>query len=162
MPDVVSPETRSRMMSGIRGRDTRPEVALRRALFAKGFRYRLHPKELPGRPDVVLRKHNAAIFIHGCFWHGHDCALFRLPDTRREFWRQKFEGNRDRDIRVRSELEMLGWRWCEVWECSLRGAGRLGLNAVADAVAHWLIGSESTLVIRGRGHAGSGPCGMAD
>src|SRR5690349_10285250 len=98
------------MMAGIRGADTRPERAVRSALHRRGFRYRLHARNVPGKPDMVFPAYHAAVFIHGCFWHGHDCRFFRLPDTRREFWERKIGGNRERDLKVRSLLADAGWR----------------------------------------------------
>jgi DNA mismatch endonuclease (patch repair protein) len=138
------------MMSGIRGRDTKPEIALRKALFAKGFRYRVNVRSLAGRPDLVFARRQAVVFVHGCFWHGHDCPLFRLPDTRREFWSAKINGNRQRDERIFQTLRDADWRICTVWECSVRGTCRLGMNSVAELVAAWLDGEESALTIRGR------------
>ena len=97
MVDVVSKEKRSKMMSGIRYKDTKPEIIIRKALHAKGFRYSLHNNKLPGKPDIVLPKYNAIIFIHGCFWHQHNCHLFKWPSTRPEFWQNKISGNKERD-----------------------------------------------------------------
>ncbi len=121
MADIVDEQTRSRMMSGIRGRDTKIELRVRKSLHALGFRYRLGGRNLPGRPDIVLSKHKALVFVHGCFWHGHDCSLFRHPKTRAGFWLQKIHANRERDRRNIAELERNGWRPFVVWECSLRG-----------------------------------------
>ena len=97
--DIVTPEIRSRMISGIRGQNTKPELAVRSQLHRIGFRFRVHCRDLPGKPDLVFRKHNAVIFVHGCFWHGHDCHLFRWPTTRSEFWREKINSNIARDHR---------------------------------------------------------------
>lgn len=149
MPDIVDQKTRSRMMSGIRARDTTPEITLRKALFARGFRYRVCVRGIAGRPDIVLRYLNAVIFVHGCFWHGHDCPLFRLPSTRREFWAHKIESNRQRDRTVLAELLSQGWRTCTVWECAVRGRNRVTMNAVATRVADWLRGDARELSIRG-------------
>src|SRR5688500_15794308 len=99
MTDVLTPEQRRLNMSRVRGKDTKPEMLLRRGLHACGLRYRLHPKDVPGRPDLVFPRHGAVILVHGCFWHGHDCPLFKWPATRAEFWRKKIEGNRARDAR---------------------------------------------------------------
>lgn len=148
MADVVSPEVRSRMMSGIRGKDTKPEWLVRRALHARGFRYRLHARKLAGRPDLVLPRYRAAIFVHGCFWHGHDCRYFRLPATRTAFWEGKISRNRSNDLRNRASLLEAGWRVAEIWECALRGKGH-DANAVADALAEWIRGDEALLEIRG-------------
>lgn len=121
MPDVVSPAVRSRMMSGIRGADTKPELTVRRLLHARGFRYRLHVKGMPGRPDIVLPKHRTVVFVHGCFWHHHPaCRYATIPDTRREFWLAKLDGNAARDARDRDAIVALGWRVITVWECEVR------------------------------------------
>lgn len=134
--DVLTPEQRRLNMSRIRARDTRPELVLRRALHSEGLRYRLHPGYLPGRPDLVFPRHRAAILVHGCFWHGHDCPLFRMPATRQEFWSTKIGKNRARDQRVVTELHNAGWRVFTVWECSLKGPGRLTLpDVVRDTIA---------------------------
>ena len=142
MPDVVDAPTRSRMMSGIRGRDTKPELLIRKGLHARGYRYRLHPRTLPGKPDLAFPSRKAAIFIHGCFWHGHDCPLFKWPSTRAEWWRAKIEGNRVRDRAVRAELAGMGWRQLRVWECALKGRQRRDPDALLDLVADWLDGCD--------------------
>ncbi len=149
MADNVSAGVRSRMMSGIRSRDTRPEMLIRRGLHALGYRYRLHDRTLPGRPDLVFPKRGAVIFVNGCFWHGHGCRLCRWPATREEFWRTKITGNASRDRRVRQELDALGWRVLDVWECSLRGTGRLDPAASIDLCVEFLEGSGLYATIRG-------------
>ncbi len=122
MADIVTPETRSRMMAAIRRKDTKPELALRRALHAKGFRFRVDVRKLPGSPDRVLRKWNAAVFVHGCFWHRHDgCPRASNPSSRSEYWTAKFAGNVARDARNRALLLEMGWRIATVWECGLLG-----------------------------------------
>jgi DNA mismatch endonuclease, patch repair protein len=114
MPDIVDAATRSRMMSGIRGRDTAPEMAVRRFLHRQGFRYRVHDPRLPGRPDVVLPRYRTALFVHGCFWHQHPgCRLAAKPGSNVEFWRSKLERNSE----VRGQLSDMGWRSIIVWEC---------------------------------------------
>ncbi|HZX78921.1 very short patch repair endonuclease [Lysobacter sp.] len=138
MVDILTPEQRSAQMSRIRGKDTKIELLVRRALHARGFRYRLGGAGLPGRPDVVLPKHKTAIFVHGCFWHGHDCHLFRLPKTRPEFWRLKIEGNRNRDSRALTMLSEMGWRYRVVWECELRGRREDELTEFFDALSRWI------------------------
>lgn len=116
-------------MSRIRSKNTAIELTVRRQLHALGFRYRLGGASLPGRPDLVLPKYRTAIFVHGCFWHGHDCKLFRLPKTRSEFWRQKIETNRARDSAAAAKLIQLGWRPLYIWECQLRGRKTPDLEA---------------------------------
>lgn len=121
MAEKISPETRSRMMSGIRGGNTKPELMVRRYLHRAGLRFRLFAKDLPGRPDVVLPKWNALVLVHGCFWHGHrGCRYFRLPKTRPEWWAAKIEANATRDARSEAKLLDAGWRVAVVWECALR------------------------------------------
>ena len=121
MTDIVDRAVRSRMMAGIGGRDTKPELVLRRALHARGFRYRLHDRKLPGTPDLVFRRFGAVCFVHGCFWHRHaGCPYATDPATRPEFWQAKFEANVERDRRVRENLIEAGWRVAIVWECALR------------------------------------------
>jgi DNA mismatch endonuclease (patch repair protein) len=117
---VVSKETRSRMMSGIRGKDTAPEMLVRSVAHSLGLRFRLHVRTLPGRPDLVFPRHRTVIFVHGCFWHRHNCRLAAMPKTRPDFWRAKFDANQRRDIRNRELLEQQGWRVVEVWECETR------------------------------------------
>lgn len=142
MADVVDAATRSRMMAGIRGRDTKIEVAIRKALHARGLRYRVDVRALPGRPDIVLPRWRAVILMHGCFWHAHDCGLYRIPATRSEFWREKLEGNAARDQRNEAALRAAGWRVAIVWECSLRGKGPHALGEVADRLAVWIRSGE--------------------
>lgn len=149
MPDIVSPAVRSRMMSGIRGKNTRPEMFIRRALHARGFRYRLHRSGLPGKPDLVFATRRAVIFVHGCFWHGHDCPLFRQPSTRPDFWREKIESNRVRDERVKAELAVLGWRQLDIWECALKGRGALEPSALLGRVEQWVREGTDWVEIRG-------------
>jgi DNA mismatch endonuclease (patch repair protein) len=121
MADVVSAEKRSRMMAGIRGKDTKPEVLVRRALFAEGLRFRLHQSKLPGGPDIVLPSKKVAIFVHGCFWHCHaGCRLAKLPASNADFWRKKLDGNVQRDHKAIELLRSAGWRVLTVWECATR------------------------------------------
>ncbi len=135
MVDVVDPTKRSSMMAGIRGRDTKPEMVLRHALHALGFRYRLHVRKLPGKPDLVFPKFRAAVFVNGCFWHRHEgCRFTTTPATRPDFWKDKFEGNVARDRRNVLALMDLGWRVAIVWECALRKDA----DAVAIELSKWL------------------------
>lgn len=145
MADVVDNATRSRMMAGIRGKDTAPELALRRALHRLGFRFRLHVKELPGRPDLVLPRWRAAVQVHGCFWHRHaGCRFATSPATRREFWAAKFAGNVERDVRNHAALRALGWRTATVWECAL-SKDRLAGNTAA--LEDWIRGEAGEIEI---------------
>lgn len=150
MVDVVDTKTRSRMMSGIKGRDTKPELLLRSALHRRGFRYRLHCKDLPGRPDLVLPKYSAIILLNGCFWHGHNCHLFKWPSTRREFWREKIGQNQARDLRNLEHYHRLGWRTLVVWECALKGKTKLGPNQVAEITTRWIQFDSQNAEIKGR------------
>jgi DNA mismatch endonuclease (patch repair protein) len=144
MTDVVDTTTRSRMMAGIRSKNTTPELLIRRNLHRLGFRFRLHDKRLPGKPDLLLPKYKAVIFVHGCFWHGHDCSAFKWPATRAEFWRSKIERNRENDMRHVRELHEMGWRICIIWECSVRKSGG---DILAEHIARWLAGTAHTLEI---------------
>jgi DNA mismatch endonuclease (patch repair protein) len=123
--DIVSPEVRSRMMSGIRAKNTRPELVLRRALHALGFRYRLHVRNLPGKPDLVFPKYRAIIQVHGCFWHRHGCSKTTDPASNSEFWQMKFARNVVRDREVECRLRELGWRVGIVWECEIASEQKL-------------------------------------
>lgn len=137
MADIVDKQTRSRMMAGIKGKDTKPELVLRRALHSRGFRYRLHTKNLPGRPDLVFPKHHAIVFVHGCFWHRHEgCRYTTIPSTRQEFWQAKFTANVARDEAVRDKLLEGGWRIATVWECALRKPDQI--NVTTDLLSAWL------------------------
>lgn len=120
MPDTMTKEQRHYCMSRIRGKDTRPEMVVRRYLHARGFRYLLHSRKLPGCPDIVLRRYHTVIFINGCFWHGHPgCEKFRMPSTNVEFWQEKIRRNKERDALEVAALEALGWTVIVVWECEL-------------------------------------------
>jgi DNA mismatch endonuclease, patch repair protein len=150
MVDVVSPKTRSQMMSGIRGKNTKPEVKIRKALYRKGFRYRLHVKSLPGKPDLVFPKYNAVIQINGCFWHGHNCHLFKWPSTRPEFWRNKILSNTERDIKIVFELERLGWRVLTIWECAVKGRYRKPFETLIEQISKWLTVNEISGEVSGK------------
>jgi DNA mismatch endonuclease (patch repair protein) len=137
-------------MAAIRAKDTKPELLIRSGLHARGFRFRLHAKTLPGKPDLVFPGRKAALFVHGCFWHGHDCPLFVMPKTRTEFWQGKIEGNQTRDSTVTAALLEKGWRVGIVWECALKGRERLLPGAVIDTLALWLSSDDATIVVRGQ------------
>ena len=133
MGDIVSPATRSRMMSSIRGKDTKPEMEVRRRLHAAGLRYRLHVSDLPGKPDVVLPRHKAVVFVHGCFWHRHaGCKYAYTPKSRPEFWLPKLEGNARRDAAAEVALREAGWQVFTVWECDVEG----GTHAAIASLRH--------------------------
>ncbi len=147
--DTVTPATRSRMMAAVKGKNTKPELVIRSALHARGFRFRLHRKDLPGRPDLVFTGRGAVIFIHGCFWHGHDCHLFRWPKSREDFWRDKVGTNIKRDRRQRAALAEAGWRIGVVWECALKGKTRLPFDSVIDECSIWLKSDIKILEVSG-------------
>ena len=120
MADVHDKATRSYNMSRIKGKDTKPEMLVRRYLHAHGFRYRLHVKDLPGKPDIVLPKYRTVIFVHGCFWHHHNCKYFVVPKTRTEFWMNKIDGNVANDVKKQQTLQDAGWKIIQLWECELK------------------------------------------
>lgn len=126
MVDSLNPEERSQIMARVRSKNSRPELAVRKIVFALGYRYRLHARALPGCPDLVFRPKRKVIFVHGCFWHRHaNCALARMPKSRIDFWTTKLEGNRNRDKRSKRALVREGWKVLTIWECQLADAARL-------------------------------------
>ena len=135
-------------MAGIRGKDTAPEFLVRRALHRRGFRYRLHVGSLPGRPDIVLPKYCAVVFVHGCFWHGHGCRLFKWPKTRQEFWQQKISRNQANDLRHMASLQRDGWRVAVVWECALRGAEHVIRDNLVT-LSDWVASGYEILELKG-------------
>lgn len=132
--DRLTPEARGRLMSKIRGKDTKPEMAVRQFLHARGLRFRLHDKSLPGKPDLVFKSRGAIVLVHGCFWHGHGCSKGRLPKSRLDFWGQKIEDNISRDKRNIRTLRALGWRVYVIWQCQIseRRLERLFAQIVGD------------------------------
>src|ERR1035438_919345 len=156
MVDVLTPEQRRLNMSRIRGRDTKPELLLRRGLHSRGLRFRLHRKDLTGCPDLVFPRFRAVIFVHGCFWHGHKCHLFKLPETRRAFWKKKIFGNADRDRRAVEILRSERWRVLTVWECALRGRGHLEMSKILSRVESFLTGNRIVLEMKGTESTASG------
>jgi DNA mismatch endonuclease (patch repair protein) len=144
LADYVTPEIRSRMMSAIRGKDTIPELAIRRGLHALGLRYSLHSRRFPGRPDLVLPKHRAVIWVHGCYWHGHSCGEAKLPSSNTAYWSPKIAKNRERDARNLAAVESAGWRSLVIWECSFRRKGQATLQAVIKQAANWLRSGEGS------------------
>ena len=137
-------------MSGIRGYDTKPELLIRKGLHSRGLRFRLHEKRLPGKPDLVFPKYCAVIFANGCFWHKHDCHLFKWPATQQKFWREKLVRNAERDELVERLLVEQSWRIARVWECALKGRLRRPFEQILDECEAWLKGSDVRLDIRGR------------
>ena len=150
--DSVDSQTRSRIMAAIRSKDTKPELLIRRALFALGHRYRLHRRDLPGTPDAVFTRHRAVLFVHGCFWHHHACLGGRLPKTRRDWWRDKLERNARRDVEALARLRAAGWRVAVVWECAWRRSGVDRAQALAravDRVSRFLTSRRAFLEVSG-------------
>lgn len=135
MVDTVTKEVRSQIMGRVRSKDTKPELQLRKALFARGLRYRLHSSELPGKPDLVFPRHKAVVFIHGCLWHWHGCNRSRMPNTNAEYWQAKIARNQMRDRANLAALTAIGWRVLTVWECAIKAKS---LDAVADEAAAWV------------------------
>ncbi|AYV45183.1 very short patch repair endonuclease [Caulobacter flavus] len=132
MVDRISPERRSWLMARVKGQNTLPEIIVRRMAHSLGYRFRLHVRELPGSPDLVFPRRRAVVFVHGCFWHRHDgCRKATSPKSREDFWNEKFERNVARDRRVKSELELMGWRVLVVWECETRDPEKLALDLQA-------------------------------
>lgn len=149
MADVHDKQARSRNMAAIRSSDSKAELLVRRGLHKQGLRFRLHYRGLPGTPDLVFPMHRAVVFVHGCFWHCHDCHLFKWPKTRAEFWRQKIGRNCENDEAAVSELRALGWRVAIVWECALKGRQRLDGQEVIRSLATWIRSDRVSLDVRG-------------
>lgn len=145
MVDIVDIKTRSRMMAGIRGKDTKPEMLIRYGLHARGYRYKLHDKKLPGKPDLVFPKYSAVILVNGCFWHGHDCHLFKMPKSNTDFWRNKISRNKELDVTHEAQLIAMGWRVGIVWECALKGKAKVNFEVLLDSIEVWLHSSEIKL-----------------
>lgn len=138
------------MMAGIRAKDTKPEMIVRRGLHAMGFRFRLHARKLPGNPDLVLAKHHAVIFVNGCFWHGHGCALFKWPKIREKFWREKIGRNQDNDRANAAKIAALGWRRLTIWECRIKSRDSASLASLFSQCRDWLASGGDCLEISGR------------
>jgi DNA mismatch endonuclease (patch repair protein) len=139
--EIVEKATRSRMMAGIRGKDTRPELVVRKLLHGAGFRYRLHVRDLPGKPDIVLPRYRAVIFVHGCFWHVHDrCRFSKLPQSNTEFWSEKLGRNRLRDQVHVEALKTTGWRVLIVWECATRSMANAA--SLQNSIIDWVVGDQ--------------------
>lgn len=152
MADIVDRSTRSRIMSRIKGRDTRPEMEIRKKLFARGFRYRLHDKKLPGKPDMVFPKYKAVVLFNGCFWHVHDCYLFKWPTSQVTFWKKKLTKNKENDRKNNEALKKLGWRILTIWECSYRSPGKKDwskIDSLVPKIEKWLYSIKKTGELRG-------------
>lgn len=147
MADVVDAATRSRIMSRIPSKNTKIEILVRKALFASGLRFRLHRKDLRGKPDIVLLKHKAVVFVHGCYWHGHNCSLFRMPDTNSDFWTQKINTTRQKDNASIKDLLHYGWRVAVIWECALSPQTTRSDNL--DRLCVWVVGQDQFLELHG-------------
>lgn len=137
-------------MAAIRSINTKPEVQIRKAMHAAGLRYRLHVRSLPGKPDLVFPRWRAAVFINGCFWHQHDCHLFKWPATREEFWRTKIGRNVENDARAVKALQDAGWRVATIWECAVKGRTRLNPSEAMQRLANWIRSEEKSILIQGR------------
>lgn len=143
MADIVSPAKRSQMMSGIKGKNSKPEMLVRKALFAMGHRFRLHRRDLPGTPDIAMPGRKIAIFVHGCFWHAHQgCKFAKTPSTRTDFWTTKLQSNVDRDRRAADKLAEMGWRVLTVWECSVRDPE--SAKVFAETLRAWIDSGATT------------------
>ena len=136
-------------MSRVKGKNTKPELHVRSLLHRAGFRFRLSSKNVPGKPDIILPKYKAVILVHGCFWHGHDCHLFRWPKSRKEFWRHKIDNNILRDRLVTKELTTAGFRFAIVWECALKGKAKRKNGYLIRILTDWLKSDDKTLIVRG-------------
>lgn len=136
-------------MAAIKGKDTKPELIIRKELFRRGYRYRLHDKNLPGKPDLVLPRYKAVIFVHGCFWHGHGCHLFKWPASRKEFWESKINRNKEKDAEVSQNLTSSGWKVMTVWECILKGREKSTKEEVIKRIVSWLTSDSGNAEIMG-------------
>jgi len=148
--DVHDQPTRSYNMSRIRGANTKPEFQVRKICHGLGFRYRLHRRDLPGKPDLVFPKYHAVVFVNGCFWHGHNCHLFKTPSTRTEFWTEKIAGTKARDEYQTAHLVDLGWRVMTIWECVLKGKGRLETEEIGRRISDWLLSETALSDLKGQ------------
>lgn len=146
MTDVVDAATRSRMMAGIRGENTKPEIAVRKGLHRMGLRFRLDGSALPGRPDLVLAKHRTVVFVHGCFWHAHGCESFHLPDSNAVFWLGKLQKNVARDRKRVAELKALDWRVLVIWECAVKISSEKRKSDLYRMVCDWIVNYDAAYI----------------
>lgn len=149
MTDTFSPAKRSQVMSRIRAKDTAPEIKIRKGLHALGFRYRLHDRSLPGKPDLVFPRYRSIIFVNGCFWHGHSCHLFRWPASNEGYWKPKISRTIARDKMNLTALSESGWRTLIVWECAFRGKNRFPMQKVIEMASKWLVSDCEHMEIKG-------------
>lgn len=149
MVDKFTTETRSKIMSLIKGKNTKPELVIRKSLHALGFRYRLHDKKIPGQPDIVFPKYKAVIMVNGCFWHGHDCHIFKLPKSKTEFWLNKITKNTHRDEKNKILLLKLGWRVAVVWECAIFGKTKLPFDELLICLSDWIKNGNKEIMLEG-------------
>ncbi|MDE2856941.1 MAG: DNA mismatch endonuclease Vsr [Chloroflexota bacterium] len=149
MTDTVSAKKRSEVMSRVGSKDTKPELLIRKGLHARGFRYRLHVKELPGKPDLVFPRYKSIIQINGCFWHGHSCDLYRFPKSNTEYWKEKIKRNVERDISNIKFLTDAGWRILIIWECAIKRKARLPMEKVLNIASEWLLSEKPNCEIAG-------------
>ncbi|MCX4187026.1 very short patch repair endonuclease [Methylophaga sp. OBS4] len=147
--DTHRPEVRKKNMRAVKSKNTKPEIIIRKALHGRGFRYKLHDKSLPGKPDLVFPKYRAVIEIYGCFWHGHNCKKFSWPNTNEEFWKEKISNNRSRDSKNIHRLMQSGWRVLIIWECSINDRNRLLKPDLINLISDWLVHGYSSSEING-------------
>lgn len=152
MTDVVDAATRSRMMAGIPGKNTKPEIAVRQGLHRMGLRFRLDGSALPGRPDLVLSRHRTVVFVHGCFWHAHACDAFHLPDSNAAFWLEKLQNNVERDRTRVAELKALNWRVLVIWECAVKISAKKGNADLYRLASDWIVNYDCSYleIFRGK------------
>lgn len=150
MVDILTPKKRSEVMANIKSKNTHGEILVRKELHKMGFRYQLHRKGIPGKPDLAFPKFRAVIFINGCFWHAHDCHLFKWPSSRPEFWREKINSNKIRDEKNYINCTELGWRILIIWECALKGKTKRPLNEVVNTTKNWLLYDTQSAEIKGK------------
>lgn len=136
-------------MAAVRARDTKPELMIRKALHGAGLRYRLNVRDLPGKPDIVLPRYRAVVFVHGCFWHRHECDLFRWPESRTDFWREKLNANAARDVKAADALKEKGWRQAVIWECALKGRKKRDFQDTMQRLIAWIRSDEQAITIGG-------------
>ena len=138
MADIVSKAKRSKMMAGIKSANTKIEILIRKELFSLGFRYRRNWKKLPGKPDLFVLRYNKVIMLNGCFWHGHNCHLFKMPSSNSEFWQNKILTNKSNDFEKQNKLNELGYPVLTVWECAIRGKGKIDFDTLNNKISEWL------------------------